>query len=65
MREQAKELVTYILCPKDRDKDVIENYTDTLINFAREYHAEQLKLYTPKCCCCKKTNRLTGETGPP
>jgi len=44
MREQAKELVTYMLCPKDRDKDVIENYTDTLMEFAKEYNKKQLKL---------------------
>ncbi len=44
-RQQIKELVTYILKPKERDEDVIENYTDTVMLACEEYHIKQLKLY--------------------
>lgn len=44
-RQQIKELVTYILNPKERDEDVIENYTDTVMLACKEYHIKQLKLY--------------------
>ena len=39
-RQQIKELVIYILDPKDRDEDVIENYTDTVLLACEEYHKE-------------------------
>lgn len=44
-RQQIKELVTYILNPEERDEDVIENYTDTVMLACEEYHIKQLKLY--------------------
>ena len=44
-RKQIKELVTYILNPEERDEDVIENYTDTVMLACEEYHIKQLKLY--------------------
>ena len=44
-RQQIKELVAYILNPEEKDEDVIENYTDTVILACEEYHIKQLKLY--------------------
>ena len=47
-RQKIKELVTYILNPKDRDEDVIENYTDSVMLACEDYHKEKLKEYFVK-----------------
>ena len=43
--DNMREMVKYILPDECReDKDIVENYTDTMTMIAEEYHQEQLKL---------------------
>ena len=44
LRKEMKTMVKYILPKKEHDRDVIENYTDTMVLIAEEYKDEQLKL---------------------
>lgn len=45
--DNMREMVKYILPDECRDdKDIVENYTDTMVMIAEEYHTEQLKLYS-------------------
>jgi len=71
--DNMREMVKYILPDECRDdKDIVENYTETMVMIAEEYHNEQLKLYhvsksffcqhklvldcKEQCFKCKKTD---------
>jgi hypothetical protein len=44
--DNMREMVKYILPDECRDdNDIVDNYTDTMVMIAEEYHTEQLKLY--------------------
>lgn len=46
LTDNMREMVKCILPKECRDdKDIVENYTDTMVMISEEYHNEQLKLY--------------------
>ena len=56
LKKELRIMVEYILPPEDRDKDVIENYVDTLVLINEEY-TEQLILSGVVNCVYVVTER--------
>ena len=43
--DNMREMVKYILPNECKDdKDIVENYTDTMVTIAEEYHTEKLRI---------------------